>query len=213
MQNNWNGFWQNNTDSRFTRLSWSKQRIINVVNPYLDNGLVVLDAGSGSGFFSRFFTDQGCKTYSLDYSEKALDITRRQTDNRSEAYLCMDLMNKDFADGYSDTFDLVFTDGLFEHFTPSDQDQIFKHFKIVKKKSGVIVTFVPNKYSFWTLIRPLFMPGISEKPFRLNGLQTLYRRNECNIIESGGVNVLPIKYSPETVAGSKLGMLVYVIGR
>ncbi len=213
MKQNWNGFWQNNTDSQFTKVSWSKRRIIDILQPYLSDNPVVLDAGSGSGFFSCFFSDQGCKTYSLDYSEKALEITRRQTNNRSKAYLCRDLLDKNFVNEYTGKFDLIFTDGLFEHFSPFDQNQIFEHFKIIKKSDGLIVTFVPNKYTFWTLVRPFFMPGITETPFTLRELETLYTRNECIVIESGGINVFPIKYSPEVIAGSRFGMLVYAIGR
>ena len=212
MKANWNNFWQSNIDSRFTKLSWSKRRIIEILNPYMKRGITALDAGSGSGFFSRFFTDQGCKTYSLDYSEEALAITRRQTENRSEAYLCRNLLNRAFSDEFAGKFDLIFTDGLFEHFSYAEQNRIFEHFKIVKKREGVILTFVPNRYSFWTLIRPFFMPGINEKPFTLAELKNLYIKNNCRIIESGGINVFPFKYSPEKI-GDKLGMLVYAIGR
>ena len=213
MQTSWNKFWQQNVDSRFTSVSWSKRRIMETLHPYLASGLVVLDAGSGSGFFSQFFITQGCETYSLDYSEQALAITRERTSNQSTAYLCRNLLDKTFADDFSEVFDLVFSDGLFEHFSSTDQNRIFDHFKIVTKPGGAIATFVPNKYSFWTLIRPLFMPGITEKPFTLGELKTLYAGNKCSVVEAGGINVFPIRYSPDVSIGSKFGMLVYAIGR
>jgi SAM-dependent methyltransferase len=183
------------------------------LHPYLINELVVLDAGSGSGFFSKFFIAQGCETYSLDYSKVALVLTRKQTSAQSAAYLCRNLLDRTFADEYAGKFDLVFSDGLFEHFSSTDQNRIFEHLKIVKKPDGIIVTFVPNRYSFWTLIRPLFMPGITEKPFTLREVEMLYARNECSIIETGGINVLPLRYSPDTLVGGRFGMLVYAVGR
>ena len=42
-----------------------------------------LDAGCGSGFFSAWFIARGCRTYSLDYSEEALEMARKATDGRS----------------------------------------------------------------------------------------------------------------------------------
>jgi 2-polyprenyl-3-methyl-5-hydroxy-6-metoxy-1,4-benzoquinol methylase len=213
MQTSWDKFWQQNADSRFTKASWSKRRIMRALHPYLTNGLVVLDAGSGSGFFSRFFNAQGCETYSLDYSEEALAITRRQTGNQSAAYLCRDLLDRAFAGEFAGRFHLVFSDGLFEHFSSMDQNRLFEHFKMIKKPGGIIATFVPNKYSFWTFIRPLLMPGISEKPFTLGELRMLYARNGCSIVEAGGINVFPIRYSPDVLMGSRLGMLVYAIGQ
>lgn len=213
MQTSWDRFWQKNTDSRFTKASWSKRRIMKILCPYLTDGLTVLDAGSGSGFFSQFFIAQGCETYSLDYSEEALAMTRERTNDQATAYLCRNLLNRAFADEFTGRFELIFSDGLFEHFSSADQNRIFSHFKMIKKPSGVVATFVPNKYSFWTLVRPLFMPGITEKPFTLKELKMLYARNECAITEDGGINVLPMRYSPDALLGSKLGMLVYAIGR
>jgi SAM-dependent methyltransferase len=213
MQKDWENFWQRNQDSRFIGPSWSKRRIMAILRPYLADSPAVLDAGSGSGFFSSFFISHGCETYSLDYSEEALSMTREETGGRSAAYLLRDLLDKAFAREHARQFDLVFSDGLFEHFDPTEQDRIFEHFKIVQKPGGIIATFVPNRYSFWTLIRPLFMPGIAEKPFTLNGLKLLYLRNGCSIIEKGGINVLPFKRSPDTLLGSRFGMLVYAVGQ
>jgi SAM-dependent methyltransferase len=213
MQTNWNEFWQRSVDSRFTKLSWSKQKIMAILRPYLARDILVLDAGSGSGFFSSFFISQGCKTYSLDYSAQAIDMTRKQTYGRSVAYLCQDLMDSAFAVEYAGRFDLVFSDGLFEHFPPLEQDRIFMHFMMIKKWDGIIATFVPNKFSFWTLVRPLFMPGIAEQPFTLKELAALYLRNTCSIVTAGGINVFPIRYSPDTLLGSRFGMLIYAIGR
>ena len=212
MQKEWNNFWKNNQDRQFTNPSWSKRRIMKILDRYIFAGMEVLDAGCGSGFFSNYFILRGCKVYSLDYSEEALNLARRMTDNKSFKYLKRDLLNEDLSSEFENKFDLIFTDGLFEHFTKQEQEQIMGTFIEIKKDKGIVVTIVPNKYTFWTFVRPFFMPGIKEKPFSLNELESFVERSGQNIIESKGVNVLPFKYSPELLGG-KVGMLVYVISK
>ena len=212
MQKEWNNFWSANQDRSFLNPSWSKRRIMNILDRYIFAGMEVLDAGCGSGFFSNYFILKGCKVYSLDYSEEALNLARRMTDNKSFKYLKGDLLNEDISSEFENKFDLIFTDGLFEHFTKHEQEQIMETFIEIKKDKGIVVTIVPNKYTFWTVVRPFFMPGIKEKPFSLNELESFVKRSGQDIIESGGLNVLPIQYSPEFLGG-KVGMLVYVISK
>ncbi|MEA3357275.1 MAG: class I SAM-dependent methyltransferase, partial [Patescibacteria group bacterium] len=192
-EKNWDSFWETNTDSRFTKLSWSKRRIINILDKLLKPGMNVLDAGSGSGFFSSYFIAKKCKVYPLDYSKDALKITRRLTQGQAQEYIQADLLDPELGKKYSKQFDLIFTDGLFEHFEPKDQLKIMGNFKLVKRSNGIIATFVPNKYSWWEVIRPFFMPGIVEVPFTMNKLTELH--NGLEIISSGGINVIPLPIS------------------
>lgn len=213
MQKEWNNFWSSKQkDDQFKKPSWSKRRIINVLDKYIDRDMTVLDAGCGSGFFSNYFISKGCKVYSLDYSEKALEIARKVTQNRAFKYLKRDLLDENLGSEFRNTFDLIFTDGLFEHFSKGEQEKIMKTFIAMKKKDGLIVTFVPNRYSFWTIIRPIFMHGIKEKPFTIWELTSFIEGFGQKVIEKGGLNVLPVKYSPEFL-GEKIGMLVYVMSK
>ena len=68
----WDNYWSLDKTERFTKISWSKRRIISILNRYIKAGDHALDAGCGSGFFSRFFADQGLNVTALDYSEEAL---------------------------------------------------------------------------------------------------------------------------------------------
>ena len=183
-----------------------------ILERYVAPGMEVLDAGCGSGFFSNYFILKECKVYSLDYSEDALNLARRMTNDKSFKYLDIDLLNDDLPLEFKSRFDLIFTDGLFEHFIKQEQEQIMETFIKIKKDKGIVVTIVPNKYTFWTFVRPFFMPGIKEKPFSLTDLETFVRKLGQDIIESGGISVLPVRHSPEFL-GRKVGMLVYVISR
>ena len=141
MQREWNNFWSANQDRSFSNPSWSKRRIMKILERYVDAdaGMEVLDAGCGSGFFSNYFILKGCRVYSLDYSEEALTLAKRMTNNKSFKYLKRDLLNDNLTSEFKNKFDLIFTDGLFEHFTKEEQEQIMETFVKIKKDKGVIV--------------------------------------------------------------------------
>lgn len=210
MRKEWDSFWSSK-DSRTGPASWSKRRMVAILDKYACPGLRVLDAGCGSGFFSRYFILKGCETYSLDYSQEALNLTREFTQGKARDYVCADLLDVGFADRHAGRFDIIFSDGLFEHFSSVEQGQIFTNFKKMKKDGGKIITFVPNRYTAWRVLQPFYMPGIKEQPLSSSELVGLYGRNSCKVEEYGGINVLPIGSSPEFL-GRWLGMLVYCVG-
>jgi 2-polyprenyl-3-methyl-5-hydroxy-6-metoxy-1,4-benzoquinol methylase len=185
--------------------------MMKVLNRYITKGMSVLDAGCGSGFFSEYFLSKGCSVYSLDHSAQALAVTRERTKNKCTAYLERDLTDEKLSVEYTAKFDVVFTDGLLEHFNATEQDRILSIFKKIKKPDGKIATFVPNAWTWWTLVRPFFMPGIYEKPFVSSGLKNMHTRNGYRVMEDGGINVLPFKWSPESFLGKSFGMLLFCV--
>ena len=122
-----------------------------------------------------------------------------------------DLLNDNLAASIDHRFDIIFSDGLLEHFVSEDQNRIIKNLSSVLKDDGVLVTFVPNKFSPWELIRPFYMPGIEEDPFTFKQLIRLNERNNLCVKESGGINVLPFAFSPDRWCGRNFGMLLYTI--
>lgn len=208
----WNNYWSLDGTKKFHRVSWSKQRIMQILSSYIREGGWALDAGCGSGFFSKYFCDSKMNTVSLDYSEEALEISRRMTEGRSRA-LKADLLSENLAEKLKERFDIIFTDGLLEHFTEDQQNLIMKNLGSVLSSTGVLVTFVPNRWSPWELIRPLYMPGIEEKPFVLTQLTRLNQRNGFVVTKSGGINTIPFGFSPDKIFGSCFGMLLYTIAR
>jgi SAM-dependent methyltransferase len=208
----WNNYWSLDQTKKFTKTSWSKKRIINVLLKYLKQDGYALDAGCGSGFFSKFFCDQGLNATALDYSEGALTIAKEMTEGKVKT-LCCDLLQPGLENKIEERFDLIFTDGLFEHFPKDHQDIIYQNFFNVLKPDGVIVTFVPNRWSPWELIRPFYMPGIEEDPFVLKELIHLNERNKMSVIDRGGLNTFPFAFSPDKLLGSLFGMLLYTIAK
>lgn len=211
MKEQWNKFWTNNYKPLFTKISWTKRRMIKILDNYVKKDFKVLDAGCGSGFFSKYFLDKECRVWACDYSIEALNLTKEITENRCDSYIRKDLLNENSWNDYRNFFDIVFSDGLLEHFNHAQQQIIIKNFISLKKREGIIITFVPNVFSWWRIVRPLLMPGIQEKPFTMNQLKLLH--SPLKIIKSGGINILPIRYSPDDILGSKLGMIIYVVAK
>jgi len=208
----WNHFWKLDNTEQFTQISWSKRRIITILEPFVKEGNKSLDAGCGSGFFSKYFCDQGMETVSLDYSDKALEIARTMTEGRAKI-VKQDLLLPNVSEKIEERFDLIFSDGLLEHFPQEHQDVILKNFRSLLSKEGVIITFVPNRWSPWQLIRPFFMPGIEETPFVLNKLIDLHQCNGLRVMDKGGLNTLPFAFSPDTFLGKAFGMLLFTIAK
>ena len=208
----WNRFWADEATQKFTQVSWSKRRILQVLKPYCAREKKALDAGCGSGFFSKYFCDAGMETVSLDYSKSALEIASRTTAGRSRI-MEKNLLNEGISRDINIRFDVIFSDGLLEHFSSRDQDRIVQNLKALLGPQGVLVTFVPNRFSPWELIRPWFMPGIEETPFVLRELINLNQRNGLKVLARGGVNTFPFAFSPDRFFGSVFGMLLYTVAQ
>lgn len=206
----WDSFWSKEGD---IHLSWSKKRILNILEKHLKTQDYVLDAGCGSGFFSAWFSYRGARVTSLDYSQRALDRAKEVTKGKA-ILLKADLLKESLVYKVENKFNLIFSDGLFEHFTWQDQDIIMQNLKSVLASDGLLVTFVPNRWSPWELIRPFWMPGIQEKPFIKKTLIDLHQRNQYQILDVGGINTLPFRFSPEIDIVSRVfGMLLYVVAK
>jgi len=208
----WDAFWGRDAARKFSQPSWSKRRLMRLLAPFANSGKKVLDAGCGSGFFSAFFCSRGMKCVSLDYSDAALQMAREVTGGRSEIFK-KDLIALKDAREINGPFDLIFTDGLLEHFERKDQNKIVQNLRNALSERGILVTVVPNRWSPWEIIRPLFMPGIEETPFVLKDLVALHERNGLCVFQSGGLNTIPFIFSPDSFVGRWFGMLLFTVSK
>ena len=207
--NDWNIFW-NKSSIKFSKISYSKKRIIKILDKYVNYGDRIADAGCGSGFFSNYFSQNTDKVFSIDYSDSALALCKQQCNGKTQT-IKLDLLSDNFSNIFNNNLEIIFSDGLLEHFDLVEQIKILSNLYNGLAPKGKLITFVPNKFSPWQIIRPIFMPNIKEKPFILKNLIKLHKKTGFRIIESGGINVLPIEYSPEKYLGNYFGMLLYVV--
>jgi ubiquinone/menaquinone biosynthesis C-methylase UbiE len=103
----WNRFWKyGNVGVTPTRRNIFKE----FKKIYLPIDAKILDVGCGSGTLASFWKNQGYSVAGVDISDKVLKITGTKDVYRIKADVTRGLP---FKDG---TFDLVYSDGLLEHF-------------------------------------------------------------------------------------------------
>ncbi len=136
----WEGVWKDgNKLNPFGKLLFSRMKA-SVKNLLPSDVKTVLDVGCGSGLTMSFFREFGCDVTGIDVSDSALKISDG---------IKMDARKMKFSDG---SFDLVFSDGLLEHFKLStDFNSIVKEMCRVSKK--YILICQPNPSFFRDLWR------------------------------------------------------------
>lgn len=100
-------------------------------------GKRVLDAGAGTGLFSRALADMGARLVSLDVGEKLLGLVRAKCATQTVVGSVLDLP---FPDG---AFDLVLSTEVIEHTT--DPRRAVSEFARVLSPGGKLVLTVPNR--------------------------------------------------------------------
>lgn len=105
----------------------------------LSPGSKVLDVGCGYGRISLFLKEKGFSVIGVDSDEDMVERNKDKFDCR-----LMDGRNLEFS---NNSFDLVVTDGILEHFE-KPEDIIKEEFRVAKK---YVVNFVPTN-SWWNRI-------------------------------------------------------------
>jgi len=114
------------------------------------DGAVVLEVGAGSGRDAIECAERGASVVTLDYTRESLRIVHdvaRRSGVRVFA-VCADATRAPFRDG---TFDVVFHQGLMEHFR--DPRPLLDENHRVLAGDGHVLVDVPQRYHVYTLIK------------------------------------------------------------
>jgi len=152
MERNWDEIWKD-----FKGLNWFGRRLKKEERKVLKKILEeiklpkeakVIDVGCGSGFTLSFFREFGYKnSIGIDNSKNSLKVCEKFFNfKKGKDIFFMNARNIKFPDN---SFDLVFSDGLLEHF--EDFTDIAKEFCRISK--SWILLFQPNQTSFFGKIR------------------------------------------------------------
>ncbi|MDH4211065.1 MAG: class I SAM-dependent methyltransferase [candidate division WOR-3 bacterium] len=112
----------------------------------------ILEVGAGTGRDGLRMRELGADVYLLDYSKESLRIIRLLSTNDPVKMILGDARNCPFEDG---TFDVVFHQGLLEHF-PSPWHLLNENARILKR-GGLLIIDVPQTFHFYTLMKHLLM--------------------------------------------------------
>jgi len=102
-------------------------------------GKKLLDAGCGTGFFSKEAIKKGAKVTSLDISDRLLKITKEKCKFKSKIVKA-DILSLPFP---NESFDIVLSTEVIEH-TQNPRKAIFEFSRVLKKR-GILVLTTPNK--------------------------------------------------------------------
>lgn len=119
-------------------------------------GKRILEIGAGTGRDSFPLIRHGAQVVQLDYADNSLRILKRLADDLQLPAIIVggDTFQLPFPD---ETFDVVFHQGLLEHFRYVQAEALLKENIRVLKKGGVLLVDVPQRYHPYTLAKHLLM--------------------------------------------------------
>jgi len=152
---NWETFWSDKKDvgqvySNADRIARNLLRLGEL------RGLKVLEIGAGTGRDSIPLLAHGARVYQLDYAENSLRILKHLADENQLPVTIVggDTFRLPFQD---ETFDVVFHQGLLEHFRHAQAQALLRENIRVLKRGGYLLVDVPQRYHIYTLVKHSLM--------------------------------------------------------
>jgi SAM-dependent methyltransferase len=190
----WERFWTEAGDLSLEDVYGNDGRILReifAVGP--PSGWTVLEVGAGTGRDSLALAAAGARVVTVDYSPQALRLIHRTAGatGADVSVVGADGTRLPFADG---TFDLVFHQGLLEHFR-DPMPMLLEHARVLRQ-GGMLLVDVPQKYHYYTLGKHALMLidrwfAGWETEFTIAQLEELMRRAELTPVRSYGDWMVP----------------------
>jgi SAM-dependent methyltransferase len=185
----WDRFWGGARD--IEEVYSNRDRIRRELERLRDlGGARVLEVGAGSGRDSFPLLEAGAEVYLLDYSIPSLELMARQLgDRRPEVrVLGGDAFRLPFPDA---TFDIVFHQGLLEHFRPPLPERMLREHRRVLKEGGLVLVDVPQRWHYYTPLKHvLILLGRWfagwETEYSAGGLEKLVRSAGLEVVHTYG---------------------------
>lgn len=150
----WDNFWSQKND--MSKVYPSSPSVINTIKSKFDlNGLRVLEVGAGTGRDSTALARAGAEVYVLDFSPQSLQIigNLKEEHNLPNLHLIRgDAFQAPIDEG---SFDLVFHQGLLEHFH-NPLDLLKENFRILKP-GGSCLCDIPQTFHLYTVVKKILI--------------------------------------------------------
>jgi SAM-dependent methyltransferase len=135
----------------------------------------VLEVGAGTGRDSITMGERGADVCILDYSKESLRLVQASMQTCTPSLLLADALNCPVTSEY---YDIVFHQGLLEHF--KSPYRLLKENHRVLKRGGYVVVDVPQTFHIYTLMKHVLMSFHMwfagwERQFTLHSLSRLLR--------------------------------------
>jgi ubiquinone/menaquinone biosynthesis C-methylase UbiE len=185
----WDEFWA--SSSNLEDLYANDDRIIEHLGTVLDvSGMRILEVGAGTGRDSRALSERGAEVWTLDYSEESLRLMADHLDHPVRI-VCGDAFSLPFQ---SESFDVVFHQGLLEHF--EEPQHILAENHRVLKHGGWVLADVPQRFHYYTLAKHVLMFFNKwfagwETEFSPRELETMVEEAGFDVTATYGHNLYP----------------------
>lgn len=180
----WNNFW---SEGKFTprENDGLLKAILRVMEDSVA-GKYILEVGAGPGYDSIFLAGEGAKSFLVDFSPSSFNVSLRGARERGVMVipLLADAATLPFEDN---SFDLVFSQGLIEHYQPPDK--LIEEQVRVLKSGGFILVDVPQLFSFQAL-KKRYLMSQNQWPF---GWERNYTEGQLkDLLEKFGLEIVAL---------------------
>ncbi len=148
---NWETFWDEKQETE--EVYSNAGRVLRHLSRLTSlEGKKVLEIGAGTGRDSFPLVEHGATVYQLDYAENSLRILKRLADESKYAVNIVggDTFCLPFRDG---TFDIIFHQGLLEHFRKPVAEQLLRENMRALKQGGLLLVDVPQRWHSYTIVK------------------------------------------------------------
>lgn len=154
-KSNWENFWKSKASVH--EVYSNADRILRNLIAVTDlKGKHVLEVGAGTGRDSLRLVKLGAVVFQIDYAESSLAIIR--SISKEEGISVHAVQGDAFALPFGDhSFDIVFHQGLLEHFGENDARKLLRENIRVVKPGGLLLVDVPQRYHIYTIFKHILI--------------------------------------------------------
>jgi ubiquinone/menaquinone biosynthesis C-methylase UbiE len=147
---NWDTFWEEK--SNLDQVYANSDRIRRNLVRYMDlQGKSILEVGAGTGRDSAYMLSDGARLFLLDYSRNSLSLICKALPSMAGVNpVGADAFRMPFADA---SFDVVFHQGLLEHFRKPEAAALLRENIRVLKSGGLLIVDVPQRWHLYTIVK------------------------------------------------------------